>query len=186
MGGSRSGRNLCKSGAGRPPGKKKDGRGRQPRESPIGQKAYSQLSGEEKLLYHQQAAKQSKGYISAPPPASQDEPPLNHDDVVEVGGRGRGRGRGRPPNDSDAGAMDGEALRERRRQLGRNLYQKEKISKVRREAVRQRRDRESIAVPDNESATPVDDPEMDGEDESLTPAEKELHPKTVLRKKAEF
>ena len=60
-------------------------------------------------------------------------------------------------------------------------FKKERISKVRREAVRQRRYRESIAVSDSESV-----PEMDGQDDFFNPEEKELHPKTVLCKKAEF
>ena len=76
IGGSRSGRHLSKAGAGRPPDKKKDGRERHPRKLQTGQKTpYSQLSDEEKLLYHQQAARHSKGYMSAPPQGSQEDPP---------------------------------------------------------------------------------------------------------------
>ena len=48
----------------------------------------NQLSDEEKLFYHQQAARHSKGYMSAHPPASQKDPPVNPDYVAEERGRG--------------------------------------------------------------------------------------------------
>ena len=99
---SRTGRKVPKPGAGRPPGKKKKGRGPPRRQTENGERSYSELSGQEKLQYHREAAKVSKGYTTS---TDQDQTPSNLDDVVLV------RGRGRPPNDSDIGAMDDEALK---------------------------------------------------------------------------
>ena len=61
---SRTGRNLPKPGAGRPPGKKKK-RGTPRRQNENGEKGFSELTGQEKLQYHREAARVAKGYSSS-------------------------------------------------------------------------------------------------------------------------
>ena len=179
MGGKRSGRKVPKTGAGRKLGRKKDGRGRcVSQQKDHGETPYSELSADDKLLYHRKAACVSKGYLpteaaaEAPSPSDQEASSIVLPEV---------RGRGRPPKDFEIGAMDPDTLRERKRQLGREQYRRDQISIVRRQAVLQRRDREGIAAVQD-----VSDLEENAESEESDDERVELHPKTVTLKKSEF
>ena len=92
---------------------------------------------------------------------------------------------GRPPLNSEDGAMDETALKERKKLLGRLKYKRDKISKLRKKAVMQRIDRQDEA----ESGDETSDGEVDDHTSGVgydAGGDGELHPKTVKNKKSEF
>ena len=132
---------------GRPPGRPK-GRNRKVRGRPPAG-VYSNMTVQDKALYHRDKAREAKGYD---PPALPGSPPaarlaresgvfnrgeLNTNPVLSNPGPAVGR----PPLDRIKGAMDPETLKERKRHLMKESYKKDKISKARRNAVQNRNDR---------------------------------------------
>ena len=187
MGGWCSGRNQRKPGAGRKPGKKKDGRGRPVLQEKNREPPYSKLSREEKLLYHRQKARESKGYLPAtlppPPPAPSTHGTTTSETAPAIASEKERRGR--PPLNSEDGAMDETALKERKKLLGRLKYKRDKISKLRKKALMQRIDRQDEA----ESGDETSDDEVDDHASGVgydAGGDGELHPKTVKNKKSEF
>ena len=125
---------------GRPKGKKK----KRASGRPLG--AYSDLSVEEKSLYHRTKARESKGYKPLSPhktPPRRLSRELGNFNRVETQFNYTpvNPGRGRPPLDKNKGAMDKETIKDRKRKLGKDKYQKDKISEIRRNAAKNRRDR---------------------------------------------
>ena len=108
---------------------------------------YSIKTKEELKVYHRDKTRKSRGVLTkdesqkkkAPSRLARHEGVFSRDCPVTSTNVQKGR----PPLDPDEGAMDAEALMERRRTLGRQSYKEKRISSVRREAVMKRRDTEA-------------------------------------------
>ena len=110
---------------------------------------YSSKTKEEQKLYKRDIMRKSRGFIHKDESQNKKEPSrlARHDGVFsrDCPPSSTNARIGRPPLDPDSGAMDAEALMERRRALGRQGYKEKKISILRREAVMKRRATEAVA-----------------------------------------